>query len=158
MHFLCYFLLHFLCTFFITPTVSLRSEWYRRNTLQRGGFGENRSGFGWCEMEALFGGVLLEDEIRHRVAAFRAKLDRCELSDRSIWRFIIDGNKRRHGSIRNVRTEAYFFANPIGTFAGDGLLGQLIAKPHFKRRTVQTMKFRRFYRTSKSAWLRDPLA
>ena len=35
-------------------------------------------------MEALFGGVLLEDEIRHRVAAFRAKPDRCELSDRSI--------------------------------------------------------------------------
>ena len=40
--------------------------------------------FRMVEVKAGFGGVLLKDEIRHRVAAFRAKPDRCELSDRSI--------------------------------------------------------------------------
>ena len=92
-------------------------------------------------MEAGFGGVLLEDEIRHRVAAFRIKPDRRKLSDGCIGRFIIDGDEWRYSPIRNIRAETHLFTNPIGTFAGDGLLGQLIAKPQFKRRTVQTMKF-----------------
>ena len=90
-------------------------------------------------MEAGFGRVLLEDEIRHRIAAFRTKPDRRKLSDGCIGRFIIDGDEWRYSPVRHIRAETHLFANPIGTFAGDGLWGQLIAKPHFKRRTVQTL-------------------
>ncbi len=90
-------------------------------------------------MEAGFGRVLLEDEIHHRIAAFRTKPDRRKLSDGCIGRFIINGDKRRHGSIRHIRAETHLFTNPIGTFAGNGLLGQFIAKSYFKRRTVQTL-------------------
>ncbi len=84
-------------------------------------------------------GEHLVDRIDDVVAAFASDIGGGESVKRHIGRGLFADHVHKAADVaaRPVGAERRFFADPVGAFAGDSLLGQFVAKFHFELRAVE---------------------
>jgi hypothetical protein len=84
----------------------------------------------------------LRDEIREGLSLLIAKIHGGEPLEAEVDRVFagptLEAGELLHRSLRGVRSKRCFAPNPIGTIAGDGALGQLVAELDLKLGAVET--------------------